>query len=285
MEERIHFRIKNVANGPQIHYAPTCYLRGHKLDDWQKFFLAALTGGLVVKVLDIVYQEIRKRLDTRGSKKVFVDGHLEPLLKSADELVGKLRAHIESDFKELDPLNGTEININNHEVGSTIYLFCRFWSQLEIVRTRGLTNTFADERRGKKLYNFIDCMESRRVRLLPRIVQRAIGESITENDEPISFIDFCEKLNRDETLQMWIRPLVDVLNRTGHTTQRQSIMQYGVVIHAMIDDLDPKHRVTRKRPSWPNKLSRKSWRALRYRVFKVYLRTVDFEGYIGPKKG
>ena len=69
------------------------------------------------------------------------------------------------------------------------------------------------------------------------------------------------------------------------TDPRQRVLLYGTVVHAMIDMLDAKHDVTRDRPSYPNKLSRKSWRDLRYRVFGQYLKQVPHkEKYLGPPK-
>ncbi len=70
-----------------------------------------------------------------------------------------------------------------------------------------------------------------------------------------------------------------------HTSDRQRLLRYGIVIHAMIDTLDPQHQVSRDRPSYPYKLSRKSWRDLRYRVFGVYLKFVQgSQKYLGPPK-
>jgi hypothetical protein len=80
-------------------------------------------------------------------------------------------------------------------------------------------------------------------------------------------------------------PLATFLSRTEHTTERQRLLQYGIVVHAMIDLLDPTHSITRARPSMPNKLTTKSWRALNYRVFGVYLTFVkDRQKYIGPPR-
>jgi hypothetical protein len=50
--------------------------------DWLQLFFAALGGGLTVKVVDIIYQEVRRRLETTRSATRFVDEH--PLLKAAD---------------------------------------------------------------------------------------------------------------------------------------------------------------------------------------------------------
>ena len=61
------------------------------------------------------------------------------------------------------------------------------------------------------------------------------------------------------------------------------MLQYAVVIHALIDTLDKDHVVTDDRPATPNKLGSKSWKDLNYRVFEVYLKFVaDQDKYIGP---
>ena len=68
---------------------------------WLQLFAAALGGGVTVKAIDIVYQEIRRRLDTTQTARKFVDEHLDPLLKAADEVVGKLHSLALNDFRTL----------------------------------------------------------------------------------------------------------------------------------------------------------------------------------------
>ena len=59
---------------------------------------------------------------------------------------------------------------------------------------------------------------------------------------------------------------------------------YGIIIHALIDTMDKKHLVTYQKPGWPNKLSRKSRRELKYRVFNLYLPFVeDINHYLGDE--
>ena len=62
---------------------------------------AGLLGALLVKVLEIGYQELRRRSERRRVAQRFVDEHLDPVLKAADELVGKLRSLAMADFKTL----------------------------------------------------------------------------------------------------------------------------------------------------------------------------------------
>lgn len=65
---------------------------------WLSLFGAAFGGGFTVKLLDIGYQEYRtwKTRHTEDTKTI--DERLEPLLRAADELVGKLRSLTEQDF-------------------------------------------------------------------------------------------------------------------------------------------------------------------------------------------
>ena len=80
--------------------------------------------------------------------------------------------------------------------------------------------------------------------------------------------------------------MATVFCRTHHTSDRQQLLQYGIVVHALIDTLDPTHVVTNKRPSYPNKLTKKTRNGLRYRVFRVYLQFVtDSRKFTGATRG
>jgi len=256
---------------------------------WLGVAAAALGGGFTVKLLDIVYQEIRHRFDRKRSASRFVDDHLDPLLKASDELFGKLRSLAEKDFIELPRINPKSHNHQSEEFGSLLYLFSRFWAQIEILRRQGLSIAMGEDSRGRQLKNFLDCLESRRVRIIDRTAQRAVGEVMLKGQhgalDTISFIDFIKAYETDETARRWLQALVAVLCRTRHTYERQRLLQYGVVLHALIDTLDPNHIITRDRPSYSGKLTKQSWQDLRYRVFGRYLRFVrDTRKYLGPPK-
>ena len=63
------------------------------------------------------------------------------------------------------------------------------------------------------------------------------------------------------------------------------LLAYAVVVHAMLDSLDPRHAITRDRPAFPGKLSARTWKSLHYKVFGTYLSEVsDGTKYIGPPK-
>lgn len=257
---------------------------------WLQIVSAALGGGATVKCLDIVYQEFHQRSERKRSAKKFVDDHLDPVLKAADELFGKIRALAEADFKSL---RETSQNTNSQQRAANeqavAFLFALFWARIEILNVQAMSVALTESKRGKLLQSFLDCLESRRVRIVDRISQRAVGELMINGEhEPLTtkhFVAFAKAFDDDAEARKWLAPLLHILRRTHHTRERQQLLQYGVVIHAFIDTLDPKHLVTRDRPSYPNKLSRRSWRDLRYRVFGRYLAFVaTVSKYIGPPK-
>ena len=251
--------------------------------NWLSLFTAALGGGFTVKAVEIAYQEYRSRKVERSADTKSVDASLEPLLRAADELFGKLRSLAEQDFL---PIRGAAtISLDHAGFASLIYLFVQFWSEVEIARFRGLTTATARSPRGRRTRAFLTCLESRRVRLIDRISQRAIGEAAQFNGRTMNFVEFVKSHDEDRYVQRWVQPLIDLLSGLDDIGLRQRVLQYATVIHAMIDTLDKAHDVTRDRPATPNKLNAKSWKDLNYRVFGVYLTFVeDRAKYIGPPK-
>jgi hypothetical protein len=259
--------------------------------DWLQLFTAALGGGLTVKAVDIIYQELRRRSEKRQSAKTFVDEHLDPLLKAADEVVGKLHSLATEDFKTLSGRKLTLNPMTENDFAGLLYLLDRFWAHIEIIRQEGLTIAISQDTRGAKLQSFLACLESRRVRIVDRTSQRAIGEllikSAPDHLRTIGYVEFVRAVETSEETRRWIEPLATVLSSTHHISHRQQILQYGAGVHALIDTLDSTHAVTSNRPSYPSKLTERTRKALRYRVFGVYLDFVtDREKYLrGPRRG
>jgi hypothetical protein len=114
-------------------------------------------------------------------------------------------------------------------------------------------------------------MESRGVRLIDRMSQRAVGETLIANSgvTTVRYIDFIKSVETTDTSH-WLMPLARLLRKATHTTERQQLLLYAAVVHAMIDTLDRGHSVTRDRPAIPGKLTKQTWRDLRYRVFGAY---------------
>lgn len=250
---------------------------------WLALFTAALGGGVTIKVLEIVYQEYRSWKIGRSDIAKTVDTSLEPILRAADELVGKLRSLAEQDFI---PIRDARVDdLDDAGFASVVYLFVQFWSEVELVRFRGLSTSVARSTRGKQTQAFLNCLESRRVRLIDRISQRALGEAALREGRTISFVDFIKGCDSDPYMKRWLAPLTGVLTSLRDTSARQRVLQYTAIVHAFVDTLDKHHAVTKNRPATPNKLNAKSWKDLNYRIFDIYLPFVaDRAKYIGPPK-
>jgi hypothetical protein len=245
---------------------------------WFQLSALALGSAFAVKIADIFYQEIRRRLDRTHAATAFVDEHLDPVLKAADEVVGKLHSLAVEDFKSIA---GKDLSLNpvtDNDFGGLLYLFGRFWARVEIFKIESLSVAIARDGRGASLQSFLACLESTKVRIVDRTAQRAIGEVFIkpapEAGKTIGYVEFIRSIETSEETRRWIEPLASVLRRTHHTDDRQRLLQYGAVVHALVDSLDPMHLVTSSRPSYPNKLTERTRKALRYRVFGVYLKSV-----------
>lgn len=249
---------------------------------WLALLAAAFGGGATVKLIEITYDQFGRWRDRREGNAKVVDRSLEPLLRATDELVGKLRSLGEQDFLPLREIKFG--GLDDERFASVVYLFVQFWCEVEIIRLRGMSGDVARSKRGRQTQAFFRCLESRKLRLIDRISQRAIGESALLEDRTMNFVEYVRHFDSDPYAKRWAEPLVTILSKTWETEARQLILQYLVVLHAMIDLLDPSHLVTRDRPGIPNKLSAKSWKDLNYRVFKLYLPKLKSHKYLGPPK-
>lgn len=244
---------------------------------WLDLLGAAFSGGIVVKLLDYIYQEYRHRSEARKSAKDVIDKHIDPILKSADELVGKIRSLAQSDFQEIT--KATVPKEKDFDLWipylNIIYLFAQFWSRFQILRTESLFVNLGTDDRGKKLLDFFRTLEGTRTRLVKRAWQRSMGEALLKQTSSglcnLTYIEFVNCFLSKDGFHRWFQPLISSLTRINHISERQRLLTYGVIVHALIDTLDKEHLVTRDRPGWPNKLTKKSRRSLRFRIFKVYL--------------
>jgi hypothetical protein len=245
--------------------------------NWIDIIGAGLSGGFAVKFLDYLYQEYRRRSEVKKSAKDLVDRHIDPILKSADELVGKVRSLAQADFKELvrAPVPKDSSFDSWVPYMNILYLFAQFWSRIQTLRIESILVNLGTDERGKKLLEFFRALESVRTRLVERSWQRGMGEVLLEHGNgsirTITYFEFVRQFLRSEEVQKWFQPLMSILVRMNHTRERQRLLVYGAILHAMIDSLDQSHLVTSERPGWSNKLSYRSKKDLKYRVFKVYL--------------
>ncbi|MCH7780246.1 MAG: hypothetical protein IH848_05310, partial [Acidobacteria bacterium] len=169
---------------------------------WFKLIALATTSGLLGGLFGELWREllgwIRRRAEAKTRAKEIVHEHMDPILKSADELLGKLRSLAQEDFRDFRRLP-PETSADLHSfvnLGSVFYLFANFWARLEILRKEGLYVNLNKDPRGKKLMQFLHCLESTRVRVVDRAWQRAIGECLIvsgkERHDCMHFRDFVE---------------------------------------------------------------------------------------------
>lgn len=253
-----------------------------------KDVITFLSGGAAVKVGGAIVGFFVKRKAQADAREQFVQQHLDPLLKATDELFSKLRSLATEDFRPLHHARADRDCLRNHDLGSLAYLFGIFWARIERIRHDGMSVQMAETKRGKQLKAFLDCLESGRVRIVNRVQQRAIGECLLDDkNQPRTFIAFVAAFEDENGVsRRWLAPLLTVITRTLHTTERQELLRYTTVLHAMIDTLDPKHHITGgSRPAIHQRLTKRTWNDLKHRIFKVYLPIVaDVPKYIGPPK-
>jgi hypothetical protein len=257
-------------------------------DVW-KYVIGFASFPIIGRAAGPVIQGLRQRLESKSAAARVVSTQLDPLLKSADELQGKLRSLAQEDFRDFRPSGEADVNATQTvNLCSTLYLLAQFWGRLEILRRESLHAELTKNPRGKLLMDFLRCLESKHVRLVDRAWQRAIGELVFAEVRPsydlVTFREFVEKYETIERVRTWVRPLEDILRETRFRRARQRVLQYGVIVHALIDTLDSHHRTTRERPAYPNKLTRRAKRDLIGRVFGVYLtgvkRTQKYTGIL-----
>ena len=247
------------------------------MNSWLEILAAGMTGGFIVKVLDLLYLELTKLKERKRGANAIVNKHLDPLIKSADELLAKIISSARSDFKELPRIQKKE---NPHERFNEymhlLYLFANFWARIEILRQESVYINIAEQNNGKNMIRFFTALESKKNRIIERSVQRGIAEALIIRNsnklETITFHDFYEMyFSAKSTLRNWLDPLEKEIQRTYQKKTRQIVLKYGIILHCLIDTLDSEHRIVRERDVYVNKLSKKTIQDLKYRIFKEYL--------------
>jgi hypothetical protein len=261
---------------------------------WFELASAAFTGGIVVKLLDIVYSEYIRSSSRSGAAKDLLEKHLDPILKSADELLGKLVSLAKEDFKPLYENDGPEVKIRSQQVkiGYALYLFTHFWSRLAILRKESINADLVSLKKGETLLKFIATLEAKKNGIVDRALQQGIGDSIVENQEGVlqskTFYRFFEEYSKEgSSIREWTEPLREILINTSQKTVRQRVLFYGIILHALVDTFDSEHKYLKDRPTYPNKLTESRRRDLKYRIFRKYLPMVENSQkyWHVPKKG
>lgn len=245
---------------------------------WLDLLGAAAGGGLITKLLDRVWTVVERRWRSKKSAQVLLDRHLDPILKTADELFGKLRSLAVEDFVSLRGYVEAEVDSEvgeRIELANLLYLFAQFWARLAILRKERIFVALSARALGTRLVKFMRTLEARHVRIVERSFERIMGESLLRlrggRWDTLTFGEFTEAYWGGGPLRGWFEPLEYLFVDAESPPVRQRILRYGVVLHALLDTLDPEHRVSTLRPGYANKLTKQTRRDLYYRVFRVYL--------------
>lgn len=241
-----------------------------------KTILTFATGGAVWEGVKFLYPEIKRYFESKRLATNAFYKNLDPILKSASELYGKLESLAKEDFSTfIDPENSNSIDIDQNRK-YVYYLFSQFWAQLEYLRLESQYTAISKIEKGNQLLRFIETFESRKFRILDRSMQRIIGEClITQKDQKFRVITLNEFIIQFEesssNLHGRIANLESTLLSVKNKEIRQKILKFGVLVAALIDHFDPKYKTARKRSVYINKLSEKSKKSIKTLLVEHYL--------------
>jgi hypothetical protein len=238
--------------------------------------LALLTGGALWEGFKFIYPDLKRPIASRIEAKKSFYQSIDPILKSASELYGKLLSLAKEDFATFtNPGHSTSSDPDQNKK-YIIYLFAQFWGQLEYLRLQNQYISLSKITKGGHLLKFIETFEARKYRILDRSVQRIIGEyMISSKDQKFRVMTLHEFMtqveNNTSPLNKWISQLERKFSSLRNKDIRQEILMFGIIVAALIDHFDPKHSTIRQRPYYINKLSDKSKMAIKNNLFKYYL--------------
>ncbi|HEX7153465.1 MAG TPA: hypothetical protein VF618_18405 [Thermoanaerobaculia bacterium] len=226
--------------------------------NWLALVISSIGGGVVVKFLDYAHGEYTRRRARREAAKDLLVKHHDPILKAADELVGRIRSLAISDFADFRESTGDFLEVRR---AAAMFYFVQFWCQVQLMRLDSGATVVAADSAGGRLQTFIQELESRAIRVFDRAWQRAAGEAILVREgpappRPMNLFEFASRYESDDKFRHWLTPLHDLLVATGRDpTSRHSVLKYGAVVHALVDTLDPAHIITSAEDKgWPNKM-------------------------------
>lgn len=191
-----------------------------------------VTVPLLQRFFGSLFSELREHWQSSIAARRVIDTQLDPLLKAADELQGKLRSLAEKDFRDFralpDPVAQRRDLVS---LCSTLYFFSQFWGRLEILRRESFHADLARNKKGDVLLRFLRSLESRRVRLVDRAWQRAIGECVIamtgDKADIVQFKSFVEQFESEARLREWLLPLESILRDCRWPRTRQRVLQTG----------------------------------------------------------
>lgn len=241
-----------------------------------QILVSIIIGGGLWEGFKFFFPDMKRLFTSKITAKKTLYENIDPFLKSASDLYGKLESLAKEDFSTFKrPINSNSLDPDQNKK-YVYFLFAQFWAQLESLRLENKYTTLSRIKKGRQLLKFIDTFESRKYRILDRSVQRIIGECLILGGQKkfniMTLKEFVEEIDNPNTaLHKWIGNLKEVLQSVDKQKQRQLILTYGVIIAAMIDHFDPESKTIRKRPIFINKLSPHSRQIIKIHLTTYYL--------------
>jgi len=241
-----------------------------------KTIIAFITGGAAWEGFKFIYPELKRKLETRRLAIGSFFKNLDPILKSASELYGKLESLAKEDFSTYtNPQNSNSSDVDQNKK-YVLYLFSQFWGHLENLRLESQYTALSKVKKGNHLLRFIETFESRKFRILDRSQQRIIGEClITQKDQKFRVLTLNEFLiqyeDNSSNLHKRVAFLESFLNSVKDKDKRQTVLVFGVIVAALIDHFDPKYRTVRRRSVYLNKLTQKSRKSIKVQLLEHYI--------------
>ena len=235
-------------------------------------YTLTIVGSITLwKLFEFFYPDVRNAYLARKKAKDVFNLNLDPILKASNELLGKITSISRNDFQIVRTDHPDE-----DELLYIMYLFANFWSRLSILKIESDYTALARIREGEHLLVFISSLEARKNRIIDRYKQRMIGEAIIDKNtkplRPITMYEFFELYKRENSqIKKYFDDLRSTLVETKRRGNRQQVLLYGMLIHALIEHFDPKYKLIRKREPFVNKLSEKTRGDLKERVFAIFL--------------
>lgn len=247
--------------------------------NWIKPIISLITGVVIWEGFKFFFPILNQRLKNYSDGRKAFYGSLDPILKSADELYGKIYSLAKEDFATfINPSNSFSNDID-HNRKYVIYLFAQFWAQLEYIRLKSQYTSLSEFEKGRQLINYIETIESRSFRLLDRSVQRVIGEILISGASTsfrvMNLNDFIRQYDDvNSEVRKWATKIENILIQTHDKKIRQRILVFGVIVASLIDHLDPEHRIIHPNKVYKNKLNPTSKNVIRGNLLSHYLKFV-----------
>ncbi len=242
-------------------------------------FGSLLSGGALWEFIKFIHPIIKESSERKREAYAFLSQNIDPILKAADELYGKLVSLSDEDFAAFKTLSnsGSDEKSFDQNKKYTCYLFAQFWAQLEHIRIQSRYSSITRLKKGVHLLRFIHTFETRKFRVLDRSLQRMIGETMIAGSNGgfrvMSLNDFVRKLENKKPsgVNKLISHLEGELDRAYDKDTRQRILRYGIIVSSFVNHFDPEHKFTLKRKIYVNKLTPASKRILGNFLFRLYL--------------